>query len=143
MSKVLLQADGSILSEAGNFNTLPLTTPNTPTPKTSPQTADPAAWNQLVGTWEVEGDPRLRLRFGADKKIGDIFMVDGMQVREKIYAVREVIIENGRVAPQVNLGTVNGNGISNAALGVFWFENGTLHRDPGNGKPTQTLRRVN
>ncbi len=143
--KVLLQPDGSVLSEAGNSTMLPPTSPNTPQPNsnTPPRSADPAAWNQLVGTWEIEGDPRLRLRFGADKKIGDIFMYEGRQVREKVYNVREVKIENGRMAPQLELGTVNGQGLSSASLGVFWFENGTLHRDLGDGKPTQKLRRVN
>ncbi len=143
LSKVLLQADGSVSSESGNFTTLPPTTPTAPNPKTSPQTADPAAWNQLVGTWEVEGDPRIRLRFGADKKIGDIFMYEGRQVREKIYTVREVQVENGRMAPLLDLGTMNGNATIVAALGVFWFDGGKLQRDPGNGKPPQTLRRVN
>ena len=143
--KVLLRPDGSVSSEAGNSTMLPPTTPNTPqpNPKTPSQNADPAAWNQLVGTWEIEGDPRFRIRFGADREIGDIFMYEGWQLREKIYFVREVKIENGRMAPQLDLGTVNGQGIINAALGVFWFENGTLHRDLGNGKPTQKLRRVN
>ena len=143
--KVLLRPDGSVSSEAGNSTMLPPTTPNTPqpNPKTPSQNADPAAWNQLVGTWEIEGDPRFRIRFGADREIGDIFMYEGRQLREKIYFVREVKIENGRMAPQLDLGTVNGQGIINAALGVFWFENGTLHRDLGNGKPTQHLRRVN
>ena len=143
--KVLLRPDGSVSSEAGNSTMLPPTTPNTPqpNPKTPSQNADPAAWNQLVGTWEIEGDPRFRIRFGADREIGDIFMYEGRQLREKIYIVREVKIENGRMAPQLDLGTVNGQVIINAALGVFWFANGTLHRDLGNGKPTQKLRRVN
>lgn len=95
-----------------------------------------------MGTWKVEGDPRFRIRFGAENKMGDIFMYEGRQVREKVYDVIEVRNENGRIAPQLNLGTINSQGVSNAALGVFWFENGTLRRDPGNGKPVQTLRRV-
>jgi hypothetical protein len=121
-------------------NTEPKTQPKG-NPNTSPQ-ASAAEWEQLVGTWEVVGDPRLRVRFGADKKMGDIFLVNGKQTREKIYTVREVRVENGRIAPQLDLGTVNGQPNVTAALGVFWFENGTLLRDPGNGKPQQTLKRV-
>ena len=141
--KVLLQPDGSVLSEAGNSTTLPPATSSAPNqPPNAPQAANPA-WDRLVGTWEVEGDPRIRIRFGADRKMGDIFMVEGRQVREKVYTVREVQVENGRIAPQLELGSMNGNAIAQAGLGEFWFENGTLRRDPGNGKPTQTLRRVN
>ncbi len=27
-------------------------------------------------------------------------------------------------------------------MGVFWFENGTLHRDAGKGGPIQKLKRL-
>ncbi len=144
LRKVMLMQDGSIISEASNPFAFPPTIPNGPQaqPQQNPN-ADPAEWEKLIGTWEIQGDPRFRIRFGADKKIGDIFMYEGRKLREKIYTVYEVKIENGRMAPQVSLGTVNGKGISTAALGVFWFENGTLHRDPGNGLPIQKLFKVN
>ncbi len=144
LRKVMLMQDGSIISEASNNFLFAPIGPNNPEPQPNQNpNADPAEWEKLVGTWEIQGDPRFRIRFGADKKIGDIFMHEGRQIREKIFSVREVKIENGRIAPQVSLGTVNGKGTTSAAMGVFWFENGTLHRDPGSGFPIQKLLRVN
>jgi hypothetical protein len=142
VAKVMLDDDGSVNSQSGGaFG--PPAAPNVP--PAWPNAAKPgwnADWNQFVGTWEVEGDPRFRLRFGADLEMGDIFVFDGRPVREKVYQVRGVPMVNGRMAPQLELGAVNGADVVNAALGTFWFENGRLHRDPGNGKPVQTLRRV-
>ncbi len=142
LRKVMLMPDGSIISEASNNFAISPTPANPVTQPNQNPNADPAEWEKLVGTWEIENEPRFRIRFGADKKIGDIFMYEGRQLREKIYTVREVKIENGRIAPQVSLGTVNGQGTTSAAMGVFWFDNGTLIRDPGNGAPIQKLRRL-
>lgn len=147
LSKVFLMADNSIIAESGNNTMFPQSGQNGSQPQSPSQpnqspNANPGEWEKLVGTWEIENEPRFRVRFGADNKMGDIFMFEGRQLREKIYSVREVKIENGRIAPQLKLGTVNGVDVINAAMGVFWFDNGTLHRDPGNGAPIQKLKRL-
>ena len=147
LSKVFLMSDNSIISESGNNTMFPQSGQNGSQPQTQSQpnqfpNANPGEWDKLVGTWEIENEPRFRIRFGADKEIGDIFLHEGRPLREKIYSVREVKIENGRLAPQLELGTVNGKDITNAAMGVFWFENGVLHRDAGKGGPIQKLRRL-
>ena len=59
----------------------------------------------------VEGDPRFRLRFGgtgANKEIGDVFCFEGRPVREKVYHVHDITVVGGRMAPVLELGTVNG-----------------------------------
>jgi hypothetical protein len=61
---------------------------------------------------------------GDQKEMGNIYLYDR------------------RLAPQLDVGKVNGNPVRGAMLSIIWFENGKLHRDPGNGKPTQTLKRV-
>jgi hypothetical protein len=147
LSKVFLMADNSIIAESGNNTMFPQSGQNGSQPQSPSQpnqspNANPGEWEKLVGTWEIENEPRFRIRFGADNKMGDIFLHDGRQLREKIYSVREVKIENGRIAPQLELGTVNGRDVTNAAMGVFWFDNGTLHRDAGKGGPIQKLKRL-
>lgn len=146
--KVLQDADGSVTSISGGAFGPPVAPnappawPNAPARPNAAQPGGNADWNQFVGTWEVEGDPRFRIRFGADLEIGDIFLHEGRPVREKVYKVRNAPMANGRMTPQLALGTVNGADVVNATMGTFWFENGKLHRDPGNGKPIQTLKRV-
>jgi hypothetical protein len=145
VGKVMKNPNGSVSMQYGTGRPEqppPEPKPTPPAAKAGPP-ASAADWEQLVGTWEVVEDPRLRVRFGADQKMGDIFMVNGRQTREKVFTVKSVQNDNGRIAPQLDLGTINGQPNISPVLGVFWFENGTLRRDPGNGKPTQTMRRVN
>lgn len=138
MLRKMYQSINSFMSQESNtFEPLP----NGPPPNTYPN-ADPAEWEKLIGTWEVEGEPSLRVRFGADKKIGDIFMHEGRQIREKIFDVIEVKNENGRIAPQIDLSAGKGKSNISAVMGVYWFKDGILHRDPGHFNPTQKLIRV-
>ncbi len=87
--KVFLMADNSIIAESGNNTMFPQSGQNDSQPQSPSQpnqspNANPGEWEKLVGTWEIENEPRFRIRFGADNKMGDIFMHDGRQLREKI-----------------------------------------------------------
>ncbi len=146
LSKMFKSVSSYMSQESNVFEVLPNSPESKPKPTQKPSpnpNADPAEWEKLIGTWEVEGEPRLRIRFGADMKIGDIFMHEGRQIREKIFNVLEVKNENGRMAPQIDLNAGKGKSSISAVMGIFWFKDGTLYRDTGNFDPIKKLLRVN
>lgn len=147
--KILKDADGSVNSQSGNqFG--PPAAPNPPPNglpgwPNAPAVGGNITWDQLVGTWEVEGDARFRIRFGMNgnqKEMGDIFCFEGRPVKEQVYKVHDLQMENGRLSPVVEVGVVNGSPVRGPVKGSFWFENGTLHNHPGRGQMARTLRRV-